>query len=162
EEHKASLLKLIKKHKLPSNRVFLTLPRDRGIVRQIEFPAEIQDKLKSAVALQVEALCPWSIDEVYWDFAYQEPKGGTKTIIVTVVVIPRVSLDPWIEFFKSLKMPLRGASLSSTACAHSVRSLWPDGNPTVILDCEPGYVEAALVHGARLTSLRQTGEDPAA
>ena len=163
EEQKASIALLVSRHKVPSGRVYLSLPRDRGIVRQIEFPVEVREKLKSAVTLQLETLCPWPVDEIYWDFAEEVPKKGAKTIRATVVIIPRVALDPWIEFFKSVKVPLSGASLSSMSCAHGVRVLWTDEVPTVVLDCEAGYVEASLLQGNRLTSVTETAEEtPAA
>lgn len=161
EEQTAAVVRLVKTHKLPSSRVYLSLPRDRGIVRQIEFPVEVREKLRSVVALQLETLCPWAVEEVYWDFAEEAQKKGAKMIRATVVIIPRAALDPWIEFFKSAKLPLSGASLSSVSCAHGVRALWSDEVPTVVLDCEAGYVEASLLQGNRLTSLTENAEEPA-
>jgi Tfp pilus assembly protein PilN len=155
DDQKASIARLIAQHRLPASRVYLSLPRDRGIVRQIEFPAEVREKLRSAVTLQLETLCPWPVDEIYWDFAEDGPKKGGKTISATVVMIPRAALDPWIEFFKSVQLPLSGASLSSVSCAHGVRALWADDIPTIILDCEAGYVEASLLQGNRLTSVTE-------
>jgi Tfp pilus assembly protein PilN len=161
DEQKASIAKLVAQHKLPAARVYLSLPRDRGVVRQIEFPLEVREKLRSAVALQLETLCPWPGDEIYWDFAEEPPKKGAKSLTATVVMIPRDALDPWIEFFKSVKLPLSGASLSSVACAHGVRALWTDDIPTIVLDCEAGYVEASLLQGNRLTSVTETAEETA-
>lgn len=159
EEQNVSIANLIRKHKLPGGRVYLSLPRDGGIVRQIEFPVEVREKLKSVVMLQLETLCPWPIEEIYWDFVEEAPRKSAKTISATVVMIPRVALDPWIEFFKSVKLPLSGASLSSVSCAHGVRALWTDDVPTIVLDCETGYVEASLLQGNRLTSVTDhTGE----
>lgn len=161
DEQRSTFVKLIKRHKLPPSHVFLTLPRDRGIVRQIEFPVEVQEKLKSAVALQIETLCPWPVEEIYWDFAQDTVKKGGKTVTATVVMIPRVALDPWIEFFKSVQLPLSGASLSSVSCAHGVQALWADATPTVVLDCEDTYVEGSLVQGSRLASITQSSGEPA-
>src|SRR4051794_23226402 len=59
EEQKTAIAKLVKDGKLPVHRAYLTIARDRGTVRQLEFPSEIGDKVKSAVALQIEALSPW-------------------------------------------------------------------------------------------------------
>src|SRR5688500_1550929 len=61
DDQTAAVHKLIADHKLPMSRVFLTLPRERGLVRQIELPVEVGDKLKSAIALQLETLCPWPL-----------------------------------------------------------------------------------------------------
>jgi Tfp pilus assembly protein PilN len=162
EEQKSSVAALVTQHKVPAGRVFLTLPRARGIVRQIEFPIEVREKLRSAVVLQLETLCPWPIDEIYWDFAEGTTKKGAKTIIVTVVMIPRTALDPWIEFFKSGNLPLSGASLSSVSSALGVRRLWSDEIPTIILNCEMGYVEASLLQGNHLTSVTDIAEETGA
>jgi Tfp pilus assembly protein PilN len=159
EDRSGSVLQLIRKYRVSAGRVFLTLPRDRGIVRQIELPVELQEKLRPAVALQVEALCPWPVEEIYWDFAYEKPKSGATKLIVTIVIIPRANLDPWIEFFKTVRLPLSGAALSLSSCAHGVRVLWPDTGPTVVLNCESGYTEGAVIQDGRLTSVRQTGDD---
>jgi Tfp pilus assembly protein PilN len=161
DEQKTAVRNLIKKHRLSPGRVFLSLPRDRGIVRQIELPNEVGDNLKSAVSLQIESLCPWPTDEIYWSFAHQELKSPGK-IVVTVVIVPRANLDPWVDFFKSIQLPLSGASLSPATCAHGIRALWPDTNPTIALDCESGYVDGLLVNSGQLISIRETGEDTGA
>jgi Tfp pilus assembly PilM family ATPase len=93
EEQKASVTRLVREHQLPAGRVSLSLPRDGGIVRQIDFPVEVREKLRSAVTLQLETLCPWPVDEIYWDFAEEPARKGAKTVTVTVVMIPRATLD---------------------------------------------------------------------
>ena len=159
EEQGAAIGNLIKQQKLPSSRVHLSLPRNNGIVRQIEFPVEVQDSLKSAVSLQIETLCPWPVQDIYWDFSYEAPKKKSKNITVTIVIIPRATLDPWIEFFKSVGLPLSGASLSSISCAHGIRALWADEKATLILDCEEGYVEGCVVQASHLASVTQAGDN---
>jgi Tfp pilus assembly protein PilN len=162
EEQKAALSALVKEQKIPVHRVFLSVSRDLGTIRQLEFPAEIGDKLRSAIALQVEALSPWSADEIYWDFSSEPLRKGLKTLRVTVVMIPREALDPWITLFQEAGLPLSGACLSSLAHAHAVGVLWPEGTPTVALDFQEGRVEGCLVQGGQLSSLTQPGEDATA
>jgi len=94
EEQKEALAKAIKEHNLAHGLVFLSLPHDRGMVRQMEFPIEVSEKLKSAVELQIESLCPWSADEIYWDFSKEPPKKGAKTLRITIVIVPRANLNP--------------------------------------------------------------------
>jgi general secretion pathway protein L len=92
-------------------RAFLSLPRDQGIVRQLELPADIERDLKSALSLQVETISAWPEHEVYWDYRVKEAKGNPKALQVTVAVIPRAILDPWLKFFESIDVPLSGATL---------------------------------------------------
>ena len=158
DDRKAALAKVVKQHRIPAARVFLSLPRDHGVVRQMEFPVEVGDKLRHAIALQLETLCPWPVEDVYWDFARDVPKQSAKSTTVSVVIIPRTVLDPWLEMFRAVKLPLSGASLSSLSCAHAVAALWRDIVPTVVLGCEANYVEGALIQGSRLGSLTLKGE----
>ena len=160
DDQKAALGKLMKEQKLPRG-VFLSLPRERGIVRQLDFPVEIREKLKSAVSLQLESLSPWPVSEIYWDFSQDSPAKTAKMVKVTVAIIPRAVLDPWIELFSTVQLPLSGASLSSLACAHAAGVLWPGAEPTVTLDCEESYVEGCLVQGSQVSSFVQSGGETA-
>ncbi len=159
EEQRSEIGKLVTLHKLPIQHVFLSLPRDRGTIRQLEFPVEVAEKLQSAIALQIEALSPWPADEIYWDFSQEPLRRGSRTIRVTVAIIPRDALDPWIVLFRNAGMPLSGACLSSVVHAHGVGVLWPGDSSTVVLDCQEGRVEGCLVQDGQLASLTQTGED---
>jgi len=159
EDQKTAVATLIKNHKLPANRVFLTIHRDKGTIRQLEFPVEVADKLQSAIALQVEALSPWSAEEIYWDYSQSPVSRNAKTVRATVAIIPRDALDPWIELFMDAGLPLAGACLSSLAHAHGVSMLWPESSPIVALNCEQGFVEGCLVQEGQLSSLTQSGAD---
>src|SRR4051794_5582160 len=67
EDKLTSLAAHFKKHKLTNLGVHLVLPGTWGVTRDIEFPAAVatSDALRSAVALQVENLSPWALDEIY-------------------------------------------------------------------------------------------------
>jgi Tfp pilus assembly protein PilN len=161
EDQRTAIVGLAAKRNLSAGRVFLTLPRDRGIVRQVEFPAAIRDTLKSAVSLQIEALSPWPLDEIYWDFAYREGSKASKCI-VTVVIIPRQNVEPWIDLFRAAKLPLTGVSLSPASLAHGVEVLWTaDNRPTIVLDAEESYVDGVLLSSGSLSSVRQPGKESA-
>jgi general secretion pathway protein L len=94
-----------------SNRVFLRLGRDQGVVRQLQLPSDVQQDLKSALALQIEAISAWPEQDVYWDYAVRRSADKPKWLDITVVIIPKSVLDPWLRFFESCKAPLSGATL---------------------------------------------------
>jgi general secretion pathway protein L len=158
DDRKAALARLLKQDKVPAARVFLSLPRDQGVLRQMEFPVEVGDKLRQAITLQLETLSPWPVEDVYWDFAKDPARHGAKSTTVSVIIVPRTTLDPWLEFFRSSKLPLSGALLSSMSCANAIAALWRDNVPTIVLDCETNYVEGALIQGSRVGSLTIQGE----
>ena len=158
EEQAASIRSLFAKHHIPGARVWLTLPHDGGIVRQAELPTEAGGNLAEAVALGLDSYSPWSADEVYWDFSSAKPARTDKTIKVSIAIIPRSALDPWVELFASAGVHLAGASLAPVAWSHAAQSLWPSSR-TVVLGCETDYVEGVLSTGGRIVAVTNKGSD---
>src|SRR6266478_6073374 len=74
DDRKKAIQALLKKNRIPTSRVYLTLPRDQGVLRQIDLPAQLGRKLSEVVGIQVEALSPWPGAEIYWDFASESPQ----------------------------------------------------------------------------------------
>ncbi len=159
DERRQALLALAERLSLKARRVFLTLPRDTGTIRQIQLPGEVAGNLKAAVALQVETLSPWPEEEIYWDFA-ADPSPASGILNVTVAIVPRALVESWAEFFDSANLKLSGISLATTAWAHAAlisqanRSL-----PVIIIGCETETVEGLLVHQGRLISASGHGSD---
>src|SRR5262245_23275476 len=109
EEDKASALAAhFKTHRLSNFNVHLNLPGTSGVTRDLEFPASVGtgDALRSAVALQLENLSPWTLDEIYWDCVWEPPTKGAKSVVVHVGIIPHAVLDPWIGLFRSAHLAL--------------------------------------------------------
>ena len=156
EERRKAVHDLVKVNRIPASNVYLSLPRDHGILRQVQLPVDIKRKLPEIVKLQVETLSPWSSSEIYWDYAVELPKkAGNKDdtmMTVTIVIIPRTHVDPWISFFKAVGLPVSGATLSSIAQGHGIWSLWTDTTPAIVLHREETYTEGILITGSRLTA----------
>ena len=153
EDRAKAVTTLAKNHYVPTGRVYLTLPRDQGIVRQVDLPVELGQKLADVIKIQVETFSPWPLDEIYWDFAHEPKKSGRKLTTVTIAIVPRTFLDPWIKFFKSAGLPLRGATLSSLSYAHGVGTLWKDPTVTLILHKEATYTEGIAINHGRVAAL---------
>ena len=115
-------------------------------------PTEIKRKLPEVVKLQVDTLSPWPAAEIYWDFSVEVPKKDQKLVTVTIVMIPRTQVDPWITFFRSVGLPLSGTALSSVAQGHGICALWSDATPSIVLHREESYTEGILVQGSRLAA----------
>jgi len=155
----SALKDLVRKHKMTPGGVYLGLPGDRGVIRQVELPVEIRDRLPAAVALQLEALSPWPSEETYWDYSVEPSKSDAKVIVVSVVIISREALDPWLALFKSAGLPLSGASLSPLLNAHGSSVLWTDNKPTIVLACASSSFEGAIVRTGFLSSLAVPRKD---
>ncbi len=95
------------------SRVFFSLPREQGIVRELQLPVDVQQDLKSALTLQIEAISAWPEQEVYWDYIAEKSKDNPKLLAVTIVIVPKPVLDPWLELFDAIEVPLSGATIQS-------------------------------------------------
>jgi Tfp pilus assembly protein PilN len=162
EERKGAIRSLVKRHRIPTGRVHLTLPREQGVVRQVDLPSEMTQKLSEVVKLQVETLSPWPLEEIYWDFAHKHDKKTRKLNTVTIAIVSRSVLDPWIAFFKSVGAPLSGAALSSVAYAHAAVTFWQESSPSLILHREKSYSEGVLINGSRIAAMTDVAGDNAA
>src|SRR6185369_10115070 len=161
EDRATALAAHFKRYKLSNLNVHLTVPGTWGVTRDLEFPATVTpEALRSAVSLQVENLSPWGLDEIYWDCVWEPPVKG-RSIVVHVAVVPRNVLDPWIGLFRSGRLALTGASLSSLSWAHGVTVLWGTERPALVLAAENKYVEGALIHDGRIYATNMPGADPA-
>src|SRR5262249_31683558 len=125
EDRVQYLVAHFKKHKLAGFNVHLALPGTWGITRDLEFPATVgeAETLRSAVTLQLENLSPWPLEEIYWDCTWEPPAKGASSVVVHTGIVPRAVLDPWIALFRSTRLALTGASLSSLSWAHGVSVL---------------------------------------
>ena len=162
-DQRRQLLDLRKKHRFSGSRVHLAVPHEDGVVRQIVLPLEVQNKLDDVVGLQMESLSPWPVDEVYWTYVKAPPAKGDRTLLVTVVVVPRTTLDAHAALFRSAGLPLRGATISVAAWAEGAAVLWGAAAPTIILGCEEGHVDGVVATGRKFFATSDsTGSDAVA
>jgi Tfp pilus assembly protein PilN len=155
------LVKVAERHALEGARIFLSLPESNGLVRELEFPLEVRERIRSVVQLQVEDLSPWVAEEVYWDMSWKDPGRAGKSLIVNVSILAREKLDPWIELFEAAGLPLTGVTLSTFAAGHAAKVLWPDAVPTLLVRLESEYAEGCLVTGRRIRSVSLAEGGPA-
>jgi Tfp pilus assembly protein PilN len=151
-ERRKKLQDLLKSNRIPASNVYLSLPRDQGSVRQIQLPVEVKRRLSDVAKIQIETLSPWPTAEIYWDCAAEAPKKDQKLMTITIVIVPRTYLDPWIAFFESVGLPLSGATLSSVAKGHGISALWNEPKPTIVVNREPSYTEGILINGSQLAA----------
>ena len=152
------LSKMGERHQLQASRIFLSLPEESVVTRQLEFPVEAAGEIRSAVALQVESLSPWPAEDVYWDLAWRNSARGEKKLYVTVAIAARASLDPWVEMFEAAGLPLTGVSIPTLSWAHATTRLWQDTHGTMVLNVQPDCTEGAFIRGETIVSTRMTNE----
>ncbi len=148
------LSKIGERHQLNGSRIFLSLPEELGVARQLEFPIEAAADLKPAVELQVESLSPWPVEDVYWDLAWRNSTRGGAKLRVTVAIAERAKLEQWVELFAEAGLHLKGVSIRSLVWAHATTRLWPDDQGTMVLTLGAEQAEGAFIRGEAIVSTR--------
>ena len=161
DERTAEIEKLADRHGLRGAWLFLTLPESLGLVRELEFPIEVRERVRAAVRLQIDGLSPWTEEEIYWDMGWEEPKKSKKSFVVNVSILPRETLEPWIELFEVANLPLRGVTLSSFAVGHAAKLLWPDNGTLMLIGLEEQRAAGCLISNGRLKSASLEESGPA-
>ena len=77
--------------KLPTNRVIMALPEEKGFLRRIELPEKIDpDKMRSTLELHIEEHVPLAVEETIFDYE----RVGLREVIVSV--FPRAIVERYM------------------------------------------------------------------
>ena len=159
---KNALSKIVERRQLKGVRVFLSLPQDSGVLKQLDFPVEAAEDVRAAVGLQLENLSPWPVDDVYWDVAWTKPSRGDRRVRVTVAIATRLALDEWVQMLASAGLSVTGASVAPLLWGQATARLWGDAEAMMILSLQTGYAEGALIQGEKIVASRVTEGVPQA
>ncbi|HUV13213.1 MAG TPA: PilN domain-containing protein [Acidobacteriota bacterium] len=84
--------------------VVVGLPRDHVIIREIEFPMEVEENLERVIQFQVEKLEPSEEESSYHDFRIMERDEEARRIVVQVAMVRQAYLDDYLKLFRELDL----------------------------------------------------------
>ncbi|MBF0226096.1 MAG: pilus assembly protein PilM [Desulfobacterales bacterium] len=93
--------------------IYIGIPRNIGIIRDIELPSITKENLKSTLSYEIENYVSIPLDEVYFDF--QIINEDKDTITVLLVAVKKNDISPYFDLKDLLGVPISGIELSSTA-----------------------------------------------
>ncbi len=80
-----------------SQQVFLRLPQQSVLSRELELPIAEESQLRQMLSLQLDNLTPFKEAEIYWDCAILEKHRERGRMRVHLVVVQRVDVDPILK-----------------------------------------------------------------
>jgi len=84
--------------------VVVGLPRDHVIIREIEFPLEVEENLERVIQFQVEKFEPSEEETSYHDFRVTERDEEARRIVVQVAMVRQAYLDDYLKLFRELDL----------------------------------------------------------
>jgi general secretion pathway protein L len=71
--------------------VVLCLPADKVLTRTLKLPLATEENLREVLAFQMDRQTPFTIEQVYYDYAVVARERKTRTLSVDLVVVPRAA-----------------------------------------------------------------------
>ena len=105
----------IESKKVSSSDVFIGLPRESVILRELEFPLAVKENLKSTLRYKIENYVPMKLRDIYFDYQIIEEVKAENKLKVLLVVVQRDTLDQYLNLKDRLGIGLSGISVNSTA-----------------------------------------------
>jgi Tfp pilus assembly protein PilN len=105
----------IKSNNVESSDIFLGIPRESVILRDIEFPVAVKENLRSTLEYKIENYVPLKVENVYFDYQIIEEDKQHNRLKILLVVVQKDLLDTYFRFKDRFGIGLTGISIDSTA-----------------------------------------------
>lgn len=107
----------IRKHHVTGSDIFLGIPCDATILRDITLPLTVKENLHSTLRYEMEKYIPLALQDIYFDCQIIEEDKANNVIRVLLVVIRKKDLAPYLELNDQIDGDISGIELSSMGMA---------------------------------------------
>lgn len=105
----------INTNRISSPDVFIGIPREMVILRDIEFPFAVKENLRATIEYKIENYVPLKSDDIYFDCQIIDEVKEKNQLRVLIVVVRREVIDSFLILKSRLGLGLTGIGISSTA-----------------------------------------------
>src|SRR4030043_1657822 len=151
EEREAQMVGLIysfiSKHRLSREHVFISIPREKVIVRFIQLPIAAKENLRKVIEYEVPKYTPFEKEEVIFDF--QILKQEKDRLHLFTVFVKRGELDYYLSFLKRIGIQPHSVQIPSTSALNLF--LYHQGSQenetSVLFDVADSFFEMNVIQG---------------
>jgi len=137
----------VSKHQINKERVSISIPREKVVVRFIRLPMAAKENLRKVVEYETSKYTPFEKGETYFD--YHILKEEKEWIHLFVVFVKKVEVDYYLALLKKIGIQPISIQIPSNAALNlfffNKRS--PDGEISVLLDVTGSFFEMNLIQG---------------
>jgi general secretion pathway protein L len=131
----------IAEHRLPTDRIVVSLPAHRVSLRTLTLPFSDPRKFEKVVPFEIEAFLPYSLEEVVVDYQVTDTTNGKTNLLVAAA--PRSLVRNYLEQLTQAGIDPEAVELDGLALMNLIRQVFPDesgpgdssaGGDRVVLD----------------------------
>lgn len=105
----------IKTNHVESADIFLGIPRESVILRNVEFPMAVSENLRSTLEYNIENYIPLKVENIYFDYQIIEKDKQNNRLKILLMVLQKDILDTYFNVKDRVGIGLTGISIDSTA-----------------------------------------------
>ncbi len=149
EERDAQSISLINsfiaKHQIHRDRVSISIPREKVVIRFLKFPAATRENLRKVLEYETPRFTPFEKGETYFD--YQLLKEEKDWLHLMVVFAKKAEVDSLLSLLKKVGIQPLSIQIPSVAALNLFfyHEGPKDGVPTILLDIAEPFVELNLL-----------------
>lgn len=147
EASKEVVRDFIDQNEVASSDIFIGIPRDKVIIRELTFPDAVKENLRKTVRYELEKYVPIPVDQLYFDSQIVQENKITNEISVLLIVIKKNDFDPIVRFVSDLGAGVSGVEIESTAIVNYFSHQYEktDHSEYAVLDCKKNIGELLIL-----------------
>jgi len=151
EDISSFINEFFKEHRISAADIYIGIPSDRVIFREIELPLAVKENLASTLAYEMEKYVPLSAAEVYYDYQIIAEDKAREVLTVALSVVKQSDLEPCLKVAASLDLTASGISPGSAGAANSfMRDEKGNGISRMVAFADGGRLDLAVLRGQAL------------
>lgn len=149
----ASILEMLKAHKLNAEFVVVGLPGDRVSSRIIKMPFKELRKIQQTIGFQIEGVLPFKLNQVSYDYQIITNTDEGSSLLVSS--IRREILQSYLRAFKAVGLDPRIMTLSTLTYANLMGQVLSGASGSyAVADLGHSCTDVAVFNGGRLQFVR--------
>ena len=137
----------ITEHQINGERVFISIPREKVVVRFLRLPVATKENLRKVIEYEAPKYTPFDKEEIYFD--YQILREDNEWLQIIVIFVKKEELDRYLSALKKVGISPMGVQVSSVGALNLF--FYHEGDRgrenAVFLDVSEPFFEMNLIQG---------------
>jgi len=108
----------IREHRVSAPDIYIGIPGECSIVREIEFPLAVKENLRATLAYEIDKYIPMSAEDIYFDFSIISEDKVEEKIKLLLVAVKKETFEYYIQIAELLDMGASGIEIVPAAVSN--------------------------------------------
>lgn len=120
---KKKVATFLKKNKIRNGQVFVSIPREEVVLREIQLPLVVEENLQQVLTYELDRYTPFSKDEAHFAFEIKARNSDANTLTLLFAAIEKARLQRYLKRLTLLGVTPTAIEVTSTAMLSTLRQI---------------------------------------